>query len=73
MVINETHKTMFCDKCGGKIEHNLYHTIQWVDIYHQEKTEQSKECDICNKCYNIAFHAFLQCGETRKGADVNLQ
>ena len=56
----------YCDKCGGEIEHNFYHVIEWEDLYAHTQERKHKRAEVCNKCYEKAFYYFFQCGSSVK-------
>lgn len=53
----------YCDKCGEEIENNFFHIVEWIDYYVHTKERKRKRAEVCNKCYEKAFHAFFQCGD----------
>ena len=52
----------YCDKCGCEIEHDLYHTLEWYDSYEHTHETSHKAVEVCNACYEKAFHYIFQAG-----------
>ena len=57
----------YCDKCGKEIEHNFFHTLEWFDSYEHTHETKHMAAEVCNGCYEKAFHYILQAGTEIEG------